>query len=573
MHLLLQLSFLIFFFSTLEACHPAVLVPIALAEEAIRGPPGRRDPVYREYVLRVCQSGNQEACSEWLSLSCEAGDRLSCAGQFPISLTRATTQETTLIMVNENGEGTTFLTRTVPQETPHQSAKEYFEQIQSSCQEGDEGACDALPTMACLAGNVTSCRELLPYEVTCMDEDLDACQQVLKDLLDDIRSTGTTPLRTAPPPMLLPMEGSKTLPAMIPTELSRYFLLKEEELRSMKGLQCSRTETKMVSDCSGGGYVTPIYELSYVELPVPISMEDCFKMYHRLYYTDPHDRHHPLVPDAVNHIRYTVVGTPTNLYSWANCRGAPWRSPSNGIVPRAVVQVEAKILIQRVAYVHGPAGVQALPQRENLPCPVREKGCVTSRATHVWGKEEEFCPLGRLGEVIGALHAEDGREFFTSTDQSFVKIEVKEPVQYNGCSLRLLSTNKRGLFLHPLPIENAPNETRSLAKIFPIVDATLNPLSELLYQLRIDYLLWAWSRDQYPSLPTPAIRPLSAEDRVGRSLPVGQVDLLLNSIDVPVGLLQAAREMKAMKGEAAMDPIPQRWEDFLAGTREFDEDK
>jgi hypothetical protein len=186
----------------------------------------------------------------------------------------------------------------------------------------------------------------------------------------------------------------------------------------------------------------------------------------------------------------------------------------------------------------------------------------------VWGKEEEFCPLGRLGEVIGALHAEDGREFFTSTDQSFVKIEVREPVQYNGCSLRLLSTNKRGLFLHPLPIENAPNETRSLAKIFPIVDATLNPLSELLYQLRIDYLLWAWSRDQYPSLPTPAIRPLSAEDRVGRSLPVGQVDLLLNSIDVPVGLLQAAREMKAMKGEAAMDPIPQRWEDFLAGTRD-----
>ncbi|CAM6054187.1 unnamed protein product [Sphagnum tenellum] len=527
MHLLLRISFLIFFFSTLEACHPAVLVPVALVEEAIHGPPGRRDPVYREYVLRVCQSGNQEACSEWLSLSCKAGDKLSCIGQLPISLTRAATQETTLIIVNEDGEGTTFLTRTVPKGIPHQNAKEYFEQIQSSCQGGDEGACDALPTMACLAGNITSCRELLPYEVTCMNEELDACRQVLRDLIDHIRSTGTTPLRAESPLMLLPTDGIETLSTTTPTEPSQYLLLKEEELRYMKGLQCSRTETKMVSDCSGGGYVTPLYELSYVELPVPVSMEDCFKMYHRLYYADPHDHHHPLVPDSVNHIRYTEAGTPTDLHSRAKCQGTPWKSPSDWIVSRALVQVEAKILIQRTTYVHGSAGVQALPHRENLPCPAQEKGCVTSRATHVWGKEEEICPFGRLGEVVGVLHVEGGREFLTSTDQSFVKIEVKDPVQYNGCSVRLLSTNKRGLFLHPLPIGNALNETRSLTKIFPIIDATLNPLAELLYQLRTDYLLWAWSRDQYPGLPTPAIRPLPAEDRVGRSLPVGQVDLLL----------------------------------------------
>jgi len=216
-----------------------------------------------------------------------------------------------------------------------------------------------------------------------------------------------------------------------------------------------------------------------------------------------------------------------------------WRNPINdAVLPKAVVQVEAKIFLSQMTFIAGPGAIQGMLGLENIPCVPEDGGCVTSQATYLWDKGSDYCSLRRLGEVRGEKEKEDGRTMFTSTDGSALHLEVKDPI--SECGRKIHPTNKPELMLYPIPSSTALNETAFSQDIFRKSDSSLNPSENVIYQTRVDYLIKKISKYAPEALPL-RVRPLPGENQEDHPVVLGRGDIHLNSLSVPRDLLQAAR--------------------------------
>ncbi len=407
-----------------------------------------------------------------------------------------------------------------------------LQQVKIECQQGRQAACNIFPEIACHEGDLEACQILFPQAAACTGGDLVSCQGVLHAHIRELGLSNTTSgVSISPATSHINESTTVKFPRAV-----RYWLLKEELFREMRGISCSLIQTTTVSDCTWTGYPTIIPELSSTELPVPLSLEQCAEMSLRLQFNDPQGQTHVLMNNAWNHFQYTLVGTPFNIYKGSKCRGEAWKNPlQDWVLFKAVVQVEAKILLRDVRYLQGPFGIQTLPQRESLPCPSSSGGCVTSTATHMWEQESDRCPLGQIGEVRGQEEVEEGKVIFTSTDGSALRIEV-QPTLTSYCGHAVSNTNKADLFLSYIPPAAVTEGEHSTSGSFRPVDSRLNPVAERLQQLRMDYLL----QPQAPSAQA-SLRPFSVETRVDRLLPRGERDIYSNSPHT-IGLLQTARK-------------------------------
>ena len=142
----------------------------------------------------------------------------------------------------------------------------------------------------------------------------------------------------------------------------------------------------------------------------------------------------------------TCKGEPVKWHQMQNYE--PWKPTGFGMVGYE----HTKVSLHRTWATADPSGVVTVQEDQlQLPCPLREEGCITNRGlVFSWDKptEKERCPFFLARDVDGVeVPDEDGKPVFISTDGSMLRLNKGAP--QSQCGGLVYGTQFSKLFLAP----------------------------------------------------------------------------------------------------------------------------
>jgi len=310
-----------------------------------------------------------------------------------------------------------------------------------------------------------------------------------KQALDGIRPAGRTDIRADP--ALPPMQGISEFDGYdctVPWEMQvvqtpqpedcaspnqdsslhqrqvAYELLQRADTLQVPVRRCLRLRTQLPLYCGNYDHQTVITSDIWIHRPVPVSEEECRRMWERsaldikVRPSDDEVAAHtfPLTRNGTTQINYDSHGrTWFSSSTHVECQGVKWHSPSRGKTIHHVVQMVAETVTLSSDFVETSVDeeLRIVAAAESLPrsCAFHLGRCQVASGTYVWNppSPDTRCPTFRTrllqGEEVTVMDHDRPVTIFND-DTNLVRLQVGEPTIQCGHHVR--RTNFRELFLY-----------------------------------------------------------------------------------------------------------------------------
>ena len=236
------------------------------------------------------------------------------------------------------------------------------------------------------------------------------------------------------------------------TRNASFQLLQYEHRRTAKGFRCRILDTREVAYCGVYDHQTARPLLSYVDLPISVSEEQCLEMISTTQYVDIAGRKYNLAMNQINYISFFEAGSTWSAgdiskgeSQESKCQGARWYAAGHAY-DGVVVAHRMKIEIADEDFVARDGSLYAQATSMKLGCEFERSFCRTASYTYTWRVEPNHCPLAVSRPTRGLIaRTDDGTDTYMSTDDSLIRLVLLESTYM--CDRRVYKTNYKDLYL------------------------------------------------------------------------------------------------------------------------------
>ena len=259
-------------------------------------------------------------------------------------------------------------------------------------------------------------------------------------------------------------------------------ILEERKYEDMPIYGCEIYRSEVTTECwSGFANTEEFIDHIQIQLPIPVSKEECKRMIDTGKFMDRRGRMHDLNgPHGVTNIQAVEIGDVQVLNHETYCTGSNTYIDGefrNNIVSFDYYRVKLTKAVARFG--RGEDRAEILDTGDHIKCRKQEEGCTNNSngATYVWENPGDSCPL----VVVNRIHGHRDENHLISR-KAGVYLKMNKPEVYPNCDFQIYKTDIEGyMLIESSKAEEHGHELKEFnADDFNVVD-------------------WAFSRDQYSS--------------------------------------------------------------------------